>query len=472
MADKKNDKKIKEHEKQISYQNENGWEKISENEKKKIFDYSKDYAAFITNHKTEREISSFFLEYANKNNFKNIEEANILESGKNYFFYFRNKTLVFVRIPKKLNIKNEKVFHVVGSHIDSPRLDLKPNPLKEDASMLLLKTHYYGGIKKYQWSGIPLSIHGVVITKKGKLSINIGEKEEEPVFTLPDLLPHLGKEQMKKEGSKLIEGEEMGVIFGHIPHSSELKSKIKYNILSLIEKKYGIIEKDFIRSELCLVPAFKARDIGLDKGLLAAYGQDDRVCAYSGFKSFTDTNKHDKIIVSLWIDKEEVGSMGDTGAKSFMIEYLYEMIIKKAKLNISTIEGFIRTDMLSGDVTGGMNPNFKSVHDESNVSYLGHGVSIEKYGGGGGKSNTNDASAEYMNYIIEIMDKNSIKWQTGELGKIDLGGGGTIAAFFSSRGARVVDVGPPLLGMHSPYEVLSKLDIYNTYKAYKAFFTA
>jgi len=460
---------LKKAEEKLSYKNKNGWEDTNNSTEKQIFKYSDEYKDFMHNHKTEREVYSFLEEYAKKNRFKNIEDVNKLTPGS-YYFKFRNKAIAYINIPVDLNTSSDNIFNVTASHIDAPRLDLKPNPMKEDSSTLIMKSHYYGGIKKYQWVNTPMALHGVISSKsRGNIKINIGEEPDEPKFMIPDLLPHLGKEQVKKEASKVVEGEEMGLIIGHIPFKGEVKSKIKYNILKMLNKKYGIEESDLISSELCFVPAAKPSEIGFDKGILASYAHDDRVCAYASFKAFKEIKNNSKISCSIWFDKEETGSMGDTGAQSFLFEYLFEQIIKKANLDITLVESFIKTNMFSCDVTAAVNPNYKSVHDESNSSYLGHGVTIEKYGGSRGKYNTNDASAEYMRHVINILEEENIPWQTGELGKIDAGGGGTIAMFFSNRGMQVVDIGPPVIGMHSPCEMVSKLDIFNTYKAYKAF---
>jgi aspartyl aminopeptidase len=336
----------------------------------------------------------------------------------------------------------------------------------------LLKSHYYGGIKKYQWVNIPLAIHGIVFTKEGKtVEIHIGENPDEPRFIIPDLLPHLAKDQMKKTGETIIEGEDLNVLFAHIPiDDKDIKEKVKLNVLKYLNTAYGLAEEDLIAADIELVPAMQPVDIGIDRGLIAAYGQDDRACAYTAFRAMLDTKDCKETVILYLADREEIGSMGDTGAESFVFVNFMREYIRKTGISASWDELLENALSISADVTGALDPTFKSVNDPNNVSYLGHGVSIEKYGGRGGKYSTSEAHAEYMHYLRTLADKHGIPWQTGEQGKIDVGGGGTIAMFMSRYGMDCVDVGPCMLGMHSPYEVTSKVDIYCTYLLYKAFF--
>jgi aspartyl aminopeptidase len=336
----------------------------------------------------------------------------------------------------------------------------------------MIKTHYYGGIKKYHWVNVPLSLHGVAYTKEGKrIDFKLGEKENEPKFIIPDVLPHLAKNQMKKEGSSIIEGEDLNIVAGNMPINDEkIKEQIKFTVLKFLFDNYGLIEEDFNIAELQLVPATKAVDIGVDNSMIAGYGQDDRVCAFTELKAILDIKKNEKTAVAMFVDKEEIGSMGNTGAASNVLKIFTEEYIDLLKLKEKEDKILENSNALSGDVTCGMNPNYKDVNDSKNVSFLSFGVSIEKYGGGGGKYSTNDAHAEYMQYLRVLANKENIRWQTGELGKIDIGGGGTIAMYISKYGLDCVDAGPPVLGMHSPCELTSKVDIFETYRLYKAFF--
>jgi len=334
-----------------------------------------------------------------------------------------------------------------------------------------MQTHYYGGIKKYHWVNVPLELIGVVFTKDGKkVDISIGSKKDDPVFVMSDLLPHLAREQMKKEGAKVVEGEEMNIMVGNIPvDDKDIKEQFKFTVLKKLYDDYGIVEEDFFAAELELLPANDPKDVGLDRSLIGAYGQDDKVCVYTTLKAFVDLEKVNKTAIALFVDKEEIGSMGDTGAQSLVLRnFLYEYT-KKLGLDKDVSNIMEASKALSADVTAGMNPSYKGVHDPQNVSYLGRGVSVEKYGGGGGKYSTHDAHAEFMAEVRKVLDDNKINWQTGELGKIDIGGGGTIAMFLSRYGMDCVDAGPCVLGMHSPFEVTSKADVYSAYLLYKAF---
>ncbi len=464
--DKKNpNKKLEE---KLFYKKESAWTDFKDSEHKKIFDFADNYKSFLTNSKTERLCIENIKKILEKSGFKNIETLKSVKKGDKGYRVFKGKSLTAFVVGEKSD-----EFRIIGSHVDSPRLDLKPSPLYQNSELGLLKSHYYGGIKKFHWVNTPLELHGIAFTKSGKsIEIHIGDKDEDPKFIIPDLLPHLAKEQMKKEASKVIEGEELNIICGHIPlRDKDIKEKIKFSVLKHLNDTFGIIEEDFAFAEIEFVPAQKSIDIGFDRGLIGGYGQDDRVCVYSSLMALTEIKTPKQTAVAYFSDKEETGSNGDTGAESFaLVNFTFEYI-KLAGLNILPWKILESSKAISADVTTAMDPTFSSVNDPQNVSYLGKGVSIEKYGGGGGKYSTNDAHAEYMQFMRGIADRNSIPWQTGEMGKIDIGGGGTIAMFMSRFGMDCVDAGPCVLGMHSTCEVTSKADIYSAHLLYKTFFS-
>ena len=449
----------------------NGWENIEENKKKKIFEFSKEYIDFINEAKTERECTKKFTEILENNGFKNIDNLNTLKAGDKIYYINRYKNVYAAVIGSDDLVKG---FNIIGAHIDSPRLDLKPNPLYESNELALLKTHYYGGIKKYQWVNIPLSMHGIIMTKDKKIEINIGEKDDEPVFTIADLLPHLASEQNKKKLNDAISGEDLNILVGSIPYETEeeISEKVKLNILNILNKKYGIIERDFVSSEIEFVPAMKARNLGFDESLVAGYGQDDRVCAYTSLKALLNIENPKRTAICLLADKEEIGSMGNTGMSSRVFEYFLNQILNKT---IGNKPGLLDTCLkssrvLSADVTAGYNPNFQSIYEKNNESYIGHGISVIKYTGSASKGGASDANAEFVGYIRNLFEKNNIAYQNSEMGKIGVGAGGTIAYILADRGSDVIDCGVPVLSMHSPYEITSKFDIYNAYKAYEVFY--
>ena len=449
----------------------NGWENIEENKKKKIFEFSKEYIDFINEAKTERECTKKFTEILENNGFKNIDNLNTLKAGDKVYYINRYKN-VYAAVIGSDDLSNG--FNIIGAHIDSPRLDLKPNPLYESNELALLKTHYYGGIKKYQWVNIPLSMHGIIMTKDKKIEINIGEKDDEPVFTIADLLPHLASEQNKKKLNDAISGEDLNILVGSIPYETEeeISEKVKLNILNILNKKYGIIERDFVSSEIEFVPAMKARNLGFDESLVAGYGQDDRVCAYTSLKALLNIENPKRTAICLLADKEEIGSMGNTGMSSRVFEYFLNQILNKT---IGNKPGLLDTCLkssrvLSADVTAGYNPNFQSIYEKNNESYIGHGISVIKYTGSASKGGASDANAEFVGYIRNLFEKNNITYQNSEMGKIGVGAGGTIAYILADRGSDVIDCGVPVLSMHSPYEITSKFDIYNAYKAYEVFY--
>ena len=449
---------------------ESGWNSLKDPDKKALFAYCDGYMDFLAKCKTEREVLVYAESLLKKSGFKAIESVSSLKPGDKIYMISKNKNVAVARIGKDVS-KDELTLNIVGAHIDSPRLDLKPYPMFEDSNLALLKSHYYGGIKKYQWVSRNLAIHGVISTKDGKsVEIRIGDNEGDPVFMIPDLLPHLAKEQMKRDASKIVTGEELNLIVGHIPvDDKDISEKVKFEVLRYLNEKYGITEHDLITSEIEIVPSEMPRDVGFDRSMISAYGQDDRVCAYAGLKAIIEADAKSNTSVLMLFDKEEIGSEGNTGAKSRFTELFVEKILKLSKDKSTLNEVFHRSRVLSSDVTAGADPTFKDVNDPANCSYLGHGVSVEKYGGGGGKYSTNDASSEYMRYVVDLFDSNNVKWQTGELGRIDLGGGGTIAMYLAEKGCDVIDVGPCVLGMHSPAELTSKFDVYQSFLGYKAF---
>ncbi len=450
--------------------NKSGWENVDEEKRSKIEDVSSKYMNFLNKAKTEREFIKRARELANNNGYKDIMEFESLKPGDKIYFVNREKSM-YLAIIGENSIENG--IHIIGSHVDSPRLDLKPNPLYEDTGLAYLKTHYYGGIKKYQWTTIPLSMHGVIVKTNGeKIEINIGEDETDPIFTITDLLPHLAQDQMNKKLSRGIDGEDLNLLIGSIPYNTdEDGEKVKLNILNILNQKYGITEQDLASSELELVPAFKARTLGLDGSMIAAYGQDDKVCAYTSLHAMMELEHVKNTAVCILADKEEIGSIGNTGMESHMFDFFISEILNKLGVNRPNLldKVFCFSKMLSSDVDAGFDPIYASVSDKLNAGFLGNGISLNKYTGGGGKYDASDANAEYVAWVRNILEKNDIRYQVTELGKVDVGGGGTIAYIIANKGADVIDCGVPVLSMHAPYEVTSKYDVYSAYKTYKAF---
>ena len=450
--------------------NKSGWENVDEEKRSKIEDVSSKYMNFLNKAKTEREFIKRARELANSNGYKDIMEFESLKPGDKIYFVNREKSM-YLAIIGENSIENG--IHIIGSHVDSPRLDLKPNPLYEDTGLAYLKTHYYGGIKKYQWTTIPLSMHGVIVKTNGeKIEINIGEDETDPIFTITDLLPHLAQDQMNKKLSRGIDGEDLNLLIGSIPYNTdEDGEKVKLNILNILNQKYGITEQDLESSELELVPAFKARTLGLDGSMIAAYGQDDKVCAYTSLHAMMELEHVKNTAVCILADKEEIGSIGNTGMESHMFDFFISEILNKLGVNRPNLldKVFCFSKMLSSDVDAGFDPIYASVSDKLNAGFLGNGISLNKYTGGGGKYDASDANAEYVAWVRNILEKNDIRYQVTELGKVDVGGGGTIAYIIANKGADVIDCGVPVLSMHAPYEVTSKYDVYSAYKTYKAF---
>lgn len=449
---------------------ENGWKDLNDEEKNKIFEFSDNYMSFLNVSKTEREFIKNARKLADENGYKDIMEFDSLKPGDKIYFINREKSMYLAIIGTE---PIENGLHIIGSHVDSPRLDLKPNPLCEDTELAYFKTHYYGGIKKYQWTTIPLAIHGRIVKPNGeKIDICIGEDSADPIFTITDLLPHLAQDQMQKKLKDGIDGEDLKLLVGSIPFGNEKGTDlVKLNILNILNQKYGITEADLSSSEIELVPEFKARSLGFDGGLVAAYGQDDKVCAYTSLMAMMELDNVKNTAVCILSDKEEIGSMGNTGMESHMFDFFVSEILNKIGVNKPNLldRVFCFSKMLSSDVDAGYDPIYASVSDRENAGFLGKGISLNKYTGARGKSGASDANAEYVAWIRSLLEKNDIKYQIAELGKVDIGGGGTIAYIIANKGADVIDLGVPVLSMHAPYEVTSKYDVYSAYRTYKAF---
>ncbi len=452
-------------------ENKNGWESLNKTEKENAFQFCDDYIHFLNNAKTERLAVKETIRIAEENGFCDINLKDSLNPGDKVYFINRDKG-VYLSVIGKDAITNGMNF--VIAHIDSPRLDLKANPLYEDADMALFKTHYYGGIKKYQWTSIPLSLIGVVYKKDGsKVDFSIGEAEGDPVFCVSDLLPHLASKQMSKKLSEAIEGESLNLIIGSIPDNSE-SDKFKSTVIRILNEKYGITEDDFVSAEIEAVPAFKACDIGLDRSLVGGYGQDDRVCAYTALRALCDIKNPKKTVACVLVDKEEIGSMGNTGMLSASFEYATALLISKTMGTYNELlkmQTYRNSKCISADVNAAFDPNYPEVNEKNNAAFLGHGPTLTKFTGSRGKSGTSDANAEFMSCVRTVLNENNVIWQTGELGRVDIGGGGTIAQYAANLDIEVVDCGTALLSMHAPFEIASKLDIYMTFKAYRAFLT-
>ena len=452
---------------------ENAWNKYSEEDLKELEKLCDDYRNFLDNGKTERECVNITIDMAKKAGYVNIED--IIKSGKKVvagdkvYASFMGKSIVLFNIGSK---PMEEGMNILGAHIDSPRLDIKQNPLYEEKELVYLDTHYYGGIKKYQWVTIPLAIHGVVVKTDGSvINVVIGEEENDPVVFISDLLVHLSQTQLEKKGAKVIEGEDLNIIIGNRPLKGEEKDAVKKNIIRLLEEKYGFSEDDFISAELEVVPAGKAKNAGLDSSMIMAYGHDDRVCAYTSLVAMLAQEKTDTTSCLLLVDKEEIGSVGATGMKSkFFENTLAELLNIMGIYNELTLRRTLaNSKMLSSDVSAAYDPTYASVYEKKNSAYFSKGIVINKYTGSRGKSSSNDANAEYVGLVRKIFEENNISYQTAELGKVDQGGGGTIAYIMAVYGMNVIDSGVAVLNMHAPYEVVSKADVYEAMKAYMAF---
>lgn len=450
-----------------------GWKRLSDERKNEIFDFSKKYMDFLNCSKTEREFIKNARKMADKHGFHDIMEFESLKPGDKIYFVNREKSMYLAIIGEETI---ESGLHIIGSHVDSPRLDFKPNPLYEDSGLAYFKTHYYGGIKKYQWTTIPLSIHGVIVKPSGeKFEVNIGEDENDPIFTITDLLPHLAQEQMEKKLKSGVEGENLNLLIGSIPYDEEgCREQVKLNILNILNKKYGITEIDFNSSEIEVVPQFRARSLGLDESMVAAYGQDDKICAFTSLAAMMELDRPKNTAVCILSDKEEIGSMGNTGMESHMFDFFVSEILNKLGVNRPNLldRVFCFSKMLSSDVDAGFDPLYASVSDKFNAGFIGKGISLNKYTGARGKSGASDANAEFVAWVRGVLENNDIRYQMAELGKVDIGGGGTIAYILANKGADVIDCGVPVLSMHAPYEVTSKFDVFEAYRTYGAFWRA
>lgn len=449
------------------------WEKYDEKELEKVYALSEEYKEYISKCKTERECVLEAIRIAKENGYKNLDDyiksGISLKPGDKVYANNMDKGIALFIIGER---PMEEGLKILGAHVDSPRLDIKQNPLYEDTDLALLDTHYYGGIKKYQWVTLPLAIHGIVVKKDGtKINIAIGEKDDDPVFGVSDLLVHLAGEQMDKKASKVVEGEDMNVLFGSIPLIGKEKDKVKSNILEILKKQYDIEDDDFISAELEVVPAGKARDFGLDRSMIMGYGHDDRVCAYTSLAAMLKVDKTDKTCVCLLVDKEEVGSMGATGMKSRFFENTVAEIINLVGdySELKLRRTLKNSKMLSSDVSAAFDPNYAMVNEKKNSAYMGKGIVFNKYTGARGKAGCNDANPEFMAELRYILEKHDVTYQTSELGKVDQGGGGTIAYILAEYDMEVIDCGVPVQNMHAPWEVVSKIDIFETMNGYYAF---
>ncbi|MBE7033498.1 MAG: aminopeptidase [Ruminococcaceae bacterium] len=453
----------------MKYELKNGWTK--DIDKEIVFKFSEGYKDFLTQCKTERECVAETIRLAEECGFKPLESFDTLKEGDKIYAVNKLRSVMLAVIGSE---KISDGVNIVGAHVDAPRLDLKPNPLYEDGELAYFKTHYYGGIKKYQWGTIPLALHGVVITKDGKsVDVRIGDENDDVTFVITDLLPHLAQEQMKKTPSTVIEAEQLNLLIGSMPVDGEEKEAVKANILAILNEKYGICEEDFLSAELQIVPAANAKDVGFDRSLIGSYAHDDRVCAYPSLMAILTTEACDKTAVCILTDKEEVGSMGNTGAKSdFMKLILLEMMDKaqEGATELNLLRCLDKSYCLSADVNAAFDPNFPSPYEKNNSARVNYGVAIAKYTGSRGKGGSSDASAELMSKIRTLFNENEVLWHVAELGKVEAGGGGTIAQYVANLGVETVDCGVPVLSMHAPFEVVAKLDVYMAYKAFHAFY--
>lgn len=461
----------------------NAWEKYDTNaKKKKVFDFAEKYRVFLSENKTERECDAFFIKKAKDAGFLDLNECikknKKLKSGDKVYVDCYGKALAMFIIGKE---PIENGFNILGAHIDSPRMDIKQNPLYEDTQLALLDTHYYGGIKKYQWVTIPLAIKGVVAKKDGSLvEINVGDKKGDPVFGVSDLLIHLAGEQMEKKANKVVEGESLDVLVGSIPvklsekdkdDAKKSKDPVKQTILELLKKDYGIEEEDFLSAELEVVPAGEARDYGFDKSMIMGYGHDDRVCAYPSFMAMLDVKPAKRNLACLLVDKEEIGSVGATGMQSrFFENAIAEILALTGEYSeLKLRRALANSNALSSDVSAAFDPNYPSVFEKKNAAYFSNGLVFNKFTGARGKSGSNDANAEYIGKLRRILDEDKVCYHTSELGKVDIGGGGTIAYILGNYGMNVIDSGVAVLNMHSPWEIISKVDLYEAYLGYITF---
>lgn len=447
-------------------QKKNAFLKMDSKEVEKCDKFCESYKTFLNAAKTEREAVEYAIKLIEEKGFTEYKPGMKLKVGDKIYRNNRDKAIIMAVIGKE-DIKNG--VKLCAAHIDSPRLDLKQNPLYEDTEMALFKTHYYGGIKKYQWTVIPLALHGVIIKADGsKVKVTIGEDDGDPVFCVNDLLPHLAADQMKRTLAQGIKGEELNIVIGSRPFKEDdLSEAVKLNIMKILNEKYGITEDDFLSAELEAVPAFKAKDVGFDRSMIGSYGHDDRVCAYTALMAIAGCNAPERTAVTILTDKEETGSDGNTGLQSAYLKYFIADLAAEFGTEGRTV--LSNSQCMSADVNAAFDPTFPEVMEKRNCAFINYGVVVTKFTGARGKSGTSDASAEFVGKIRRLLDENNVIWQTGELGKVDMGGGGTVAAYIANLNVDVIDVGVPVLSMHAPFETVSKIDVYQTFRAFEAF---
>ena len=452
---------------ELTYKKKNVFEEASPEKIKAIYDYSVGYAKYLDDSKTEREATLNTIEMAKMAGYTEYILGETLKVGDKKYLNQHGKCLILFKVGE--NDLEKEGIRILAAHIDSPRLDLKQVPMYEDSGMAFLKTHYYGGVKKYQWTAIPLALHGVMVKSDGSVvNIVIGEDDSDPVFYINDLLPHLGQKQAQEPLGTAISGESLNILIGGLPYDDkEVSDKIKLTALSILNEKYGVTEEDFISAELSLVPAFKARDIGFDRALIAAYGHDDRVCAYPAVTALIDNAASKHTVMVVLADKEEIGSVGLSGMQSDILVDVMKEISRSLGKNEVVVRS--KSKCLSADVSAAYDPNFSDVYEKRNSALISCGATMNKYTGARGKSSTSDASAEFVGFVRKLFADNGVIWQTAELGKVDVGGGGTVAMFIANHNIETVDLGVPVISMHAPYEVVSKADVYSTYEALCAF---
>ena len=472
MADKNNEKSnnkkiITDLKEKLLYEKKNICIEMSDAELKKADKFCEEYKAFLDNGKTERKACAAAVAVAEKAGFVEFKAGQKYKAGDRLFLNNRGKALILAVVGKK---PLEQGVNIIASHIDSPRIDLKQNPLFESDGLAYFKTHYYGGVKKYQWTAVPLALHGIVVKNDGSVvEITIGEDEGDPIFSVTDLLPHLSEQQYKRPAHELIKGEELNILIGSRPFKSGKESGgAKLAVMKILNEKYGITERDFTSAELEAVPVLKARDVGFDRSIVGAYGQDDRVCAYTSLRAIVEAKTPAKTAICVLADKEEIGSCGNTGLDSKYLEYFIADLVNAG--SAETRLCLSNSKCLSADVCAAFDPTFPDVSEKNNSAFMNHGAVVAKYFGSRGKSGTNDASAEYIGEIRKLFDDNKVLWQTGELGKVDVGGGGTVAMFVAKMNIDTVDIGVPVLSMHAPMELTAKADVYMAYKGFKSFY--
>ncbi|MBQ9728477.1 MAG: aminopeptidase [Clostridia bacterium] len=454
---------------ELAYKRTNVYEKADEQLLKDIFSYAEGYKTFIDEGKTERESCAWVEAAAKKQGYKPFKFGDKLKKGDKVYYNNRGKNIYLIKIGEK-NVAEDGI-RIIASHIDSPRIDLKQVPLYESDGIAFAKTHYYGGIRKYQWAAVPLALHGAVALKSGEvLNVKIGEDENDPVFYISDLLPHLAAKQNAKPLGEGLAGEDLNIWLGNIPYTAAADDKdktVKENLLKILNDKYGMSEEDFLCAELSLVPAYKAKDIGFDRALIGAYGHDDRVCSYPAFTALFNEDSSAHTVMVILADKEEIGSEGTTGMQCALFTDLIDAIADSFGVSSAAVRA--NSKCLSADVNAGYDPNFRDVCEPLNSAYVSCGAGITKFTGARGKGGSNDADAEFVGFLRRIFAENNVIWQTGEMGKVDVGGGGTVAKYIAKNNIDTIDIGVPVISMHSPYEVISKADLYETYLAFKAF---